>query len=65
MTGGLSMDWVTARQAEMLEVRDRVILTQAERIADLERATAELRERVERLRRLLRPLGSDGGHGSG
>lgn len=65
MTGGLPVDWVAARQAEMLEVRDRVILTQAERIADLERATAELRERVERLRRLLRPLGTDGGNVGG
>lgn len=59
MTGGQPVEWVVARQAEMLVVRDRVIVGQAERIAQLERAGAELRERVERLRRLLRPHGLD------
>lgn len=57
MTGNPPPEWVVARQAEMLEVRDRVIVGQAERIADLERAAAELHERIDRLRRLLRPLG--------
>lgn len=59
MTGGQPVEWVVARQAEMLVVRDRVIVSQAERIAQLERAGVELRERVERLRRLLRPHGLD------
>jgi len=38
---------VIARHAEMLEVRDRVIVTQTNRIADLERTAADARWRGE------------------